>query len=727
MVHPPPSGAWLVNHYHVIFLIITFILLDSPNNDQLFILQRRNVLPGTHWISIADNCLRPRPAPNIKVSASTKTLTAMMHTRSGRGSTAISRELDEIRLLNKKHHQQERQRKEEEEKRKKDDEATTVLEDDAATTANVPVASQEVNEDEVVLNFTADVHNIMNGFEEMETEEHEEDDEDKRSPMKKRPGSSKASSRRSRTAVRQVSPPDSGAAPVLKPALRTPSIAESVNHKYKRTIFELAILLTSEKKFEEFTQALMACLTNAQMVDPKFVINPLNPKSVSKDFSTKGDISPNMTKLGEHIKISGNGPNVFNKRKVWDKDDGRKSRKANKKEEFQNPTVYFSMFVSSETPPKDIIERTTHEWARMNGVRLQIKELKFVDTETVVSIYKVSKLTPKDVLLEELKKILLMAQEKARKDDLELELYDFLLDLDVEDTSVLPAMTLRIQAAKLRGEEVATFNRLNNRAQYARKTWHLEVPSTHAAKMKSLVEIAKAYKCVDAYWGVHAHLSEVTDIKSTASEAKRQVEIAQKHTNYEVSMTAEELIGVIDLDYEAKVCHPTSGKEVGSFSLRYALMNFVKMSDGRPAIAEAHQSSISKPTHLVVPNTPEAERIINMMNKNLPAYLYHTLIEHGLPVEFVGELLEQSCEATMLAERHRCKWDTATKTLTTVEDCIQSEKAKAFEGAAWFNDEFGLLGKNATRNQTRFAAPETLFDLDNAASRKTIHDRHKKV
>jgi hypothetical protein len=67
------------------------------------------------------------------------------------------------------------------------------------------------------------------------------------------------------------------------------------------------------------------------MVDPKFVIDPLNPKSVSKDIASKGDISPNMTKLGEHIKISGNGPNVFNKRKVWDEDDGRKSRKVNKK------------------------------------------------------------------------------------------------------------------------------------------------------------------------------------------------------------------------------------------------------------------------------------------------------------------------------------------------------------------------------------------------------------
>ncbi len=43
-----------------------------------------------------------------------------------------------------------------------------------------------------------------------------------------------------------------------------------------------------------------------------------------------------MTKLGTHIKISGNS-NAFNKQKVWDKDGdaGWKSCKANKKEEFK--------------------------------------------------------------------------------------------------------------------------------------------------------------------------------------------------------------------------------------------------------------------------------------------------------------------------------------------------------------------------------------------------------
>jgi hypothetical protein len=48
-----------------------------------------------------------------------------------------------------------------------------------------------------------------------------------------------------------------------------------------------------------------------------------------------------------------------------------------------------------------------------------------------------------------------------------------------------------------------------------------------------------------------------------------------------------------------------------------------------------------------------------------------------------------------------------------------------FEGAAWFKDEFGLLGRNAAKNATRFVAPKALFNLDDAGSRKTIHGRHK--
>jgi hypothetical protein len=485
------------------------------------------------------------------------------------------------------------------------------------------------------------------------------------------------------------------------------------------------VILKSNKAFEEYTQALMAFLANAQMVDPKLVINPLDPNSKEKNILSKGEISTNMTKLGAHVKISGNG-NVFSKQKVWNKEESsdRGTCKSNKKEEFKDPTVYFLMTVSSEVAPKDLIERTTHIWARLNGMRLQIKELQFVESKTVVMFYKVSKLTPKNVLLAELKKILLMAQDRAREDALEEDLYDFSMDIDVAIKETLPEMTLRVLQAKLKGIYISTFNKLNNQAQFACKTWHLEVASKYATKMKGLVQRAKEYRCFEHYWGVHAHISKVTDITSTASKAKRQVETAQKHVNYEVSMTAEELVGVIDLDHLTEIRHPTSGKVVACYSLQRVLLNFIKMSDECLAIAEAHQQGLSMPMHLVVPNTPEAEQLVGMMNKNLPAFLSHTLKEQGLPDEFINELLQKLCKATMLANMHRCKWDAATWTLTTEDKLDQVEKIKAFEGAAWLKDEFGLLGQKA-HNQKRYAAPEALFNLDDAGSRKTIHDHHR--
>ena len=142
-----------------------------------------------------------------------------------------------------------------------------------------------------------------------------------------------------------------------------------------------------------------------------------------------------------------------------------------------------------------------------------------------------------------------MMQEKAREANLDPEDYDISMDVDVdvEYGKTLPDMNLRVQIAKLKGQEVSTFSRLSNKAQYAQKSWHwhLEVASKYADKMKRLIQMAKEYGCVEYFWGVHAHLSEVMDSNSTLSEAKHQVEVAQKHTNYEVSMTPEELVGVI--------------------------------------------------------------------------------------------------------------------------------------------------------------------------------------
>jgi hypothetical protein len=170
----------------------------------------------------------------------------------------------------------------------------------------------------------------------------------------------------------------------------------------------------------------MAFITNAQMVDSMFVINPLDPNSKEKNISSKGEISQSMTKLGIHVKISGNG-NVFNRKKVWGNQANICKSRKSKKEEFRDPVVWFSMVISSVVPPQEIINGVTHEWVRLNGTRLQIKDLQSIDSKTVVTFFKVSTMTPNEVLLAELTKILHEAQKRVQQDSLDTTTFDFIL------------------------------------------------------------------------------------------------------------------------------------------------------------------------------------------------------------------------------------------------------------------------------------------------------------
>ncbi len=95
----------------------------------------------------------------------------------------------------------------------------------------------------------------------------------------------------------------------------------------------------------------------------------------------------------------------------------------------------------------------------------------------------------------------------------------------------------------------------------------MEVATKHAAKMKTLVQMAKEYGTVKQYWGRHTHISKVRDQNSSPQEAKQQVDVAQAHTNYQVSMVCEELIGAFLLDEYKEITHPTTGKSLGTYSL----------------------------------------------------------------------------------------------------------------------------------------------------------------
>ena len=100
------------------------------------------------------------------------------------------------------------------------------------------------------------------------------------------------------------------------------------------------------------------------------------------------------------------------------------------------------MVISSESPPQEIIDKVTHKWLRLNGTHHHIKDLQSIDSEMVVTFFKVSTLTPKEVLLVELTKILHEAQKRAQDDLLDTTTYDFSLDEGIKMVVSLPPMNL---------------------------------------------------------------------------------------------------------------------------------------------------------------------------------------------------------------------------------------------------------------------------------------------
>jgi hypothetical protein len=123
------------------------------------------------------------------------------------------------------------------------------------------------------------------------------------------------------------------------------------------------------------------------------------------------------------------------------------------------------------------------------------------------------------------------------------------------------------------------------------------------------------------------------------------------------------------------------------------MLKYMKMSNGHQLIAEVHQASLLVgPVHIVFPNSQEAERMVIMMNKNLPAYVGHVLKDQGLPDSYLLELVKRLSCPVMVAEINQCHWDPDSGTLTTKQDAETAKNKEDLEKASWFKDAFANLG-----------------------------------
>ena len=210
------------------------------------------------------------------------------------------------------------------------------------------------------------------------------------------------------------------------------------------------------------------------------------------------------------------------------------------------------------------------------------------------------------------------------------------------------------------------------------------------------------------------------DQETSAHELDKARSYVVQHTNYNASMITSGIIGIYDIDKEVKVFSESDAtKEVGTYSLRGALYT-VKMSDGRTLFAELHQAGAMAHVDVVIGKTKEAEEMMEMMNKNVAAYLSYYLAKTSLPEAIIKRLLEVSVDPTLLLEVKNCEWDPKTKTLTTPSDAANDE-GLALEKAAWYNNDFGMkmgktLSEETRKKQQQLMNPEDIYQID--------HDDH---
>ena len=107
-----------------------------------------------------------------------------------------------------------------------------------------------------------------------------------------------------------------------------------------------------------------------------------------------------------------------------------------------------------------------------------------------------------------------------------------------------------------------------------------------------------------------------------------------------------------------------------------------------------------------------------MMNKNIPAYLTFYTKDLGMHMCFIHELLNESCDPTLIHATSQCKWDSTTKMLETPQD-LEAKKEKQMEDANFYVDIFGQFMKGKKEEKV-YIDPENMFDLDGEASVKSI-------
>jgi hypothetical protein len=388
--------------------------------------------------------------------------------------------------------------------------------------------------------------------------------------------------------------------------------------------------------------------------------------------------------------------------------------------------VHFTIFLSCDKDPHNLLEPVAGECGKTGGKRLSIKEIASFTTVSVCNIFHLRYDNTPEMVLEEFKHTLEEAKDIAEDED-----EDGWMSFSWNE---FPALNIRKLMPKIPGQDTSKFKKWSGRQHENRKVLAIEADENDVEIIQYLVETAKYWQLFEKRWGHMVRVTIALDNRSKkrgGHQTQLRVDMAavasyRKHINYNANTRMDGIRGIFHLDKKVpfySVSDPT--KLMGTITLCRVLYKYMKMSDGHSLLDEVHQVTPMGPVDVVVPNTEEAERMMLMMHKNSAAYLYFYLKSNTeLGDVLIASLIRATMDPILVNSIEKCKWDAETCVSTTLEDA-ENDKIKAMEEAAWYNDEFIYHMVDTSRKEkAAYATKEALEELNCDHSYKSIH--HKK-
>jgi len=271
--------------------------------------------------------------------------------------------------------------------------------------------------------------------------------------------------------------------------------------------------------------------------------------------------------------------------------------------------------------------------------KLMVKDPQSHESKVAFVLYFVCIGTPHKYILITLCSILQEAAELHLEGTMTAE-----VDGEEHPITIISEISIRAQVPHLKGVDTKDFDELPWHVIEYRKALHVEAKPEDMQELKDLVQLAKECGIVAQRLGKRAHINEVMDNNSTPGEIKRTIMFLMKHANYQGLMTGETITGIALLDGEVS---PTV--RGGAVSLRMVLLNYLKMNDKFSLFVELHQTEELGPVLAIIPACTKAKTMVHMMNKQVATFLYYFLKDAALPVRFMMDLLQATCDANLVA------------------------------------------------------------------------------